>query len=281
MSASLPPLASTGGSAPGTAACLRVCAALTTAVLAAFAAVCLGPARADDRLPRPTALRTFSDVEISEGFFKIAFGAEFHTSSRIDRIRKYDGPIRVFIADSGRTDRRRQVEEIIGDIRDRVAGLDIGITQDRAAANMVVSLVRDRDLAGMIRNVYGRDRARHIQSSLEPQCLSGFRKDESYRIVHSDVILVVDAGEFVFTDCAYEELLQALGPINDDATVPWTMFNDDVQLGFFGLYDQYLLNILYHPRIRPGMSRDEASAALPQILPEVRAFVAGKNGLPR
>jgi DUF2927 family protein len=249
-------------------------------VLASLATL-VAAAPAEDAGRKPAEHRTFTDHEITDGFFKIAFGAEFHTSARIDRVRKYDGAIRVFIADSGQPERRRQLEAIIADIRDRVAGLDIGVTSDRSGANMVVSLVRDRDLAGTIRNVYGRDRARSIQSSLEPQCLSGFRKDESYRIVQSDVILVVDAGEFVFTDCAYEEMLQALGPINDDPSVPWTMFNDNVQLGFFGLYDQYLLNILYHPRIRPGMTRQEAAAALPAILPEVRAFVAQKNGLDR
>jgi hypothetical protein len=58
------------------------------------------------------------------------------------------------------------------------------------------------------------------------------------------------------------------------------MFNDDVQLGYFGLYDQYLLNILYHPRIRPGMTRKEIEPLLRQILPEVRAWVARVNGLP-
>jgi hypothetical protein len=26
------------------------------------------------------------------------------------------------------------------------------------------------------------------------------------------------------------------------------MFNDDVQMGFFDVYDQFLLNILYDPR---------------------------------
>ena len=88
------------------------------------------------------------------------------------------------------------------------------------------------------------------------------------------MILVADAGDFVFYDCVYEELLQALGPINDDASVPWTMFNDDVQMGFFGLYDQYLLNILYHPRIRPGMTRAEVEAVLPEVLPAVRAWIA-------
>ena len=66
---------------------------------------------------------------------------------------------------------------------------------------------------------------------------------------------MVDAGDFIFYDCAYEEMLQSLGPINDDESVPWTMFNDNVQMGFFDVYDQYLLNMLYHPRIRPGMNR--------------------------
>jgi len=67
----------------------------------------------------------------------------------------------------------------------------------------------------------------------------------------------VDAGDFTFYDCAYEELLQGLGAINDDPSVPWTMFNDDVQMGFFDVYDQYLVNILYDPRIRPGMTKAE------------------------
>ena len=93
------------------------------------------------------------------------------------------------------------------------------------------------------------------------------------------MLIVADAGEFVFYDCIYEELLQSLGPINDDTTVPWSMFNDDVQMGFFDLYDQYLLNLLYHSRMRPGMTREEARAVVGEILPDVRAFVAQANDL--
>ena len=59
------------------------------------------------------------------------------------------------------------------------------------------------------------------------------------------------------------------------------MFNDDVQMGFFDIYDQYLLNILYDRRIRPGMTRAEVRAVLPEILPSVRAWVAKINKLPR
>ena len=230
---------------------------------------------------RAAERKDFTDAEIIEGFFKIVFGAEFLPTGRADRVRKYDGPVRVYIDNRAKPDRHKQVISTVADIATRIQHIDIATTDKRSEANVVVTLVRDRDLARTIRSVYGTDRARSIQRSLDPQCLSGFRKDENFRILHSEVILVVDAGTFIFFDCVYEELLQALGPINDDSTVPWTMFNDDVQFGFFSVYDQYLLNLLYHPRIKPGMTREEVQAALPDILPAVRAWVAQVNQLPR
>jgi Protein of unknown function (DUF2927) len=228
---------------------------------------------------RAAEQKTFTDEQITDGFFKIAFGAELAIAGRADRIRKYEQPVRVFVDSRAEPDRRRQVADVVADIATRIEHLDVAMTEERAASNVGVTLVRKRDFAATIRAFYGRDRARRIQRSLEPQCLSGFSKDEQYRIVHSDVILVVDAGDFIFYDCVYEELLQALGPINDDSSVPWTMFNDEVQKGFFDVYDQYLLNILYDPRIRPGMTREEVRAVLPQVLPSVRAFVAKVNSL--
>ncbi len=230
---------------------------------------------------RAAERKTFTDAEIIDGFFKVALSAEFHGAGRVDRIRKFDVPVRIYLDNRAQPDRRKQVTAVIEDIRRRIKNLDIAVTPTRNQANVVVTLVRDRDLTRTIRTIYGREPARRIQKSLEPQCLSSFRKDESFRIVHADALLVADAGDFIFYDCAYEELLQALGPINDDASVPWSMFNDDVHLGFFGIYDQYLLNILYDPRIRPGMTRDEVQAALPEVLTSVRAWVAEVNKLPK
>lgn len=258
----------------------RRAAALIGLIAAAAVAFTSAISAADDpeiARRRATERKNFTDAEIADGFFKVTFGAEFHIAGGVDRIRKFDGPVRVYIDNRATPDRTRQLEAGIADIRSRIRNLDIARTDRREEANMIVSLVNDRDLARMIRTVYGIDRARRIQRSLEPQCLSGFRKDENSRILRSDVIITADAGDFVFYDCVYEELLQALGPINDDTTVPWTMFNDDVQMGFFSLYDQYLLNILYDPRIRPGMTRAEVQALLPAVLPAVRTFVEENN----
>jgi hypothetical protein len=222
---------------------------------------------------------TFTDAEIIDGFYRIVFGAEFHVSGSVDRIRKYEKPVRVLADSRAKPDRRKQVENVVDDIRSKIRHLDIAMADSSKEANITVTLVRDRDIEKTIRKFYGREQAARIVKSLEPQCLSGFRKDELFRIERSDVIVVVDAGEFIFRDCIYEELLQALGPINDDDDLPWTMFNDEVQMGFFGIYDQYLLNILYDPRIRAGMTKDQVKELLPQILPDVRAWVTKVNGL--
>lgn len=251
---------------------------------AAFAAVTLlaSAAHAEDRAitkRRAAERKTFTDAQIFDGFFRTAFGAELRFSGNSDRIRKYHVPIRVHVENRATPDRSAQVAEVVADIKNRVANLDIAMTADKSAANVEVLLLRERDFYPTLRKVYGGDRTKKIQKSLDPQCLSGFRKDARFRIQHSDVYLVADAGEFIFYDCVYEELLQSLGPINDTDKVPWTMFNDDVQMGFFDVYDQYILNILYHPRVQAGMTRAQMRALLPEIMPEVRAFVAKVNDL--
>jgi hypothetical protein len=224
--------------------------------------------------------KSFTDAEIVDGFLKTAFGAEYHLAGRVDRIRKYDAPVRVFADGVRRNNRKTQLAKVVADIASRVRHLDIAMVDRSDDANVAVKLVRDRDLFRTISTFYGADRAREIRSSLDPQCLSGFRKNDNYEIEHSDVILTVDNGDFIFLDCAYEELLQSLGPINDTNAIPWTMFNDNVQMGFFDVYDQYLLNILYDPRIKAGMTVQEVKAVLPQVLVDVRIWVTKVNGLP-
>ena len=256
-----------------------------TAALAAIAlSETLVPSAAVAEVPaiaqrQRTEKKIFTDSEIIEGFLKTAFGAEYHLAGRVDRIRKYEAPVRVF-ADGARADRKAQLARIVADIAARVQHLDIAMAGDNDDANVLVKLVRDRDLYRTITTFYGSERAKEIRSSLDPQCLSGFRKNERFEIEHSDVILTVDNGDFVFFDCAYEELLQSLGPINDTSSVPWTMFNDNVSMGYFDVYDQYLLNLLYDPRIKAGMTVQEVRAVLPDVLADVRAWVRKVNNLP-
>lgn len=223
--------------------------------------------------------KSFTDSQIVDGFLKTAFGAEYHLAGRVDRIRKYETPVRVF-TDGGTAARKKQIGKVVADIGRRVQHLNIAMVENSNEANVTVKLVRDRDLYPTLASFYGEDRANEIRTSLDPQCLSGFRKNDQFEIERSDVILTTDNGDFTFYDCAYEEMLQSLGPINDTNSVPWTMFNDNVSMGFFDIYDQYLLNILYDPRIKAGMTVQQVRTVLPQVLADVRVWVAKVNELP-
>ncbi len=248
--------------------------------MAAFAALGSIPAHGEDPqiASRRAAERTdFTNDEIRDGFFKIAFGAELQLGKPAGRVRKFNEPVRIFVESASGPDRRGDLAMVVADIRARINHLDIAVTSDRREANFVVRLVSERKVKATIRALYGNDKAKKIQKALNPECLSGIGKDERFHIRRAEVILPIDAGDFTFYDCAYEEMLQALGVINDDASVPWTMFNDDVQMGFFDVYDQYLLNILYDPRVKAGMTRDEVDAVLPEILSSARAWVRNVN----
>src|SRR3979409_2561786 len=85
--------------------------------------------------------KSFTDGEIADGFFKTAFGAEYHLAGRVDRIRKYDTPVRVF-ADGNRPDRKAQLAKVVADIGQRIQHIDIAMAETRDAANVLVTMVR-------------------------------------------------------------------------------------------------------------------------------------------
>ena len=62
--------------------------------------------------------KIFTDSEIADGFFKTAFGAEYHLAGRVDRIRKYHLPVRVYV-DGTRPDRKAQLAKVVADIARR------------------------------------------------------------------------------------------------------------------------------------------------------------------
>src|ERR1700733_9822225 len=112
--------------------------------------------------------KTFTDAEIVEGFLKTTFGAEFQLAGRVDRIRKYVTPVRVF-AEGNRTDRKTQLAQVVADIAKRVQHLDIAMASSAEDANITVKLVRDRDLTRTIAKDYGSERAKEIKTSLDQQ----------------------------------------------------------------------------------------------------------------
>src|SRR5215470_5300959 len=84
------------------------------------AAVAAAAEDAEITARRAAERKTFTDAQITEGFFKTVFGAELRLRGRTDVIRKYDGPVRVFIETRAQPDHRADVAKVVDDIRAHV-----------------------------------------------------------------------------------------------------------------------------------------------------------------
>lgn len=177
-------------------------------------------ANADIDARRAAERTEFSDAEIRDGFFKTAFHAELQFGGNEERIRKFEEPVRLFVADQTGSGRRADVVAIAADIKRHIGRLELTVVNDRRDANFIVMLLPSGDLTKTIRARYGLEKARQIEQKLAPQCLSGISRDKGFRIRRAEVLLPADVDGFSFYDCAYEELLQGLGVINDDNSVP-------------------------------------------------------------
>ncbi|MBY8976532.1 DUF2927 domain-containing protein [Rhodobacteraceae bacterium NNCM2] len=69
--------------------------------------------------------------------------------------------------------------------------------------------------------------------------------------------------------CIEEEISQAMGLIRDDDDVRPSLFNEDEEFAFLTEHDEYLLRILYDPRILPGTRREDALPIARQIAREL------------
>jgi hypothetical protein len=146
------------------AATRRVCKPMPV-ILIAMALVMIGGSAANAENPeishRRASERTdFTNDETKDGFFKIAIKAELQIGAPVERVRKFDAPVRIFVDSKALPDRRSDIASIVADIRSRVNHLDVAVTDDRQTANFVVRLVAERDLGRTIRSLYGSDRAK-------------------------------------------------------------------------------------------------------------------------
>lgn len=69
--------------------------------------------------------------------------------------------------------------------------------------------------------------------------------------------------------CLQEEITQGLGLANDSPHARPSIFNDDEEFAFLTAHDEKLLRILYDPRLRTGMSADQARPIIQQIASEL------------
>jgi hypothetical protein len=227
----------------------------------------------------------FTDTDILRNFERIVFYDEYAagagylpSAGASGGLRKWTGPVRMSIefGVSVPKDQRAADSAMVADYArrlSRVAGHPIS-TGARAANFHVLVLGEDDRAEGLAR-------IRELVPDLDSTTLSVFRfmprtvhclvvafsgGDDSYSYTRAIAWIRAEHPELMRRACIHEELAQGLGLANDSPAARPSIFNDDDEFALLTRHDEILLDLLYDPALRPGMTQDEARPILRRLL---------------
>ncbi len=208
----------------------------------------------------------FSDRSVIHGFNKTVFGSEFASGGgQSHYIRKFRKPVKFYIHNRSRKNRRRAARRFILSLNRSVRGLRTQVVTNPDRANFHLYIVDRRDYNDTVRNIVYRNSSARVRG----RCMvrSVFTR---FGISRSDAVIVSNEGEKLFRRCLTEEVLQGLGPLNEDTSLKASMFNDRSRHTRFTRFDRYILNMLYDKRLKSGDSQKSVQSLLPVVLRDVK-----------
>jgi hypothetical protein len=239
---------------------------LISMLTAALAASGKQPAPPGSFQGAPPQYTRFSAAELMRGFLALSFGSDLRIGAVPRGIRRFEHPIRAAVIAGGSVDRAAVMQRVLEEYAQKVPNLHLRITADAASADIEVRLIDEKDFTSALRTTFGAKLTKTFVARTNPQCMTSVKSSADGRIVRSVTFIIVDKSDDVFLDCAYHELLHAVGLSNHDQHNPWTTLNQKRMVGYLSVYDRALLTLLYDPRIQPGMTAKQARARLPQLI---------------
>ena len=232
----------------------------------------------------------FTDTMLVRNFMAIALEEEYARGQGLrpsggapSAIKKWTQPVRItteFTPNVPLDQRdwdRAEVAKYANRIRG-ITGHDIQVTDQAANFHVIFAAQDDQSLVA--------DRIRQIVPDVNPQALRLFRdiprgihclvvafatENGGYDYGNAIAVIRSEHPELMRRSCIHEEVAQGFGLTNDDPRARPTIFNDDDEFALLTRHDELLLQILYDPRLRPGMSAEAA-------LPIVRSRAAALTG---
>lgn len=210
--------------------------------------------------PASVAAQSFTPDELIDGFGRTVFGSEYGLFST-PYLRRFEGPVDVHVDARTRTvDAGGRVRDFVRWLSLQVPNLDLRLVQEPTRADLRIHVVDRAAYAETVRaKVYSSPFA-----TVRGRCLvrSVFTRAGLSR---SDAVIVADEGDALMRRCMGEEIMQGLGPLNDDRALTRSMFNDTTPFTRVQRFDLLLLAMLYDPRLKSGMTPDEVAPLLPAV----------------
>lgn len=244
--------------------------------------VARGELRHDDGTSIPV-----SAEKLADDFIKVALYDEYTrendelvAKAQASHLRRWNDKVRISIGfgdsvpPATRTRDRHEVQSFAERMAE-VTGHDIVATP--GTGNFTVLFVSEDErqqigsrLMQLIPGIPGKD-IDSIQS-LSPQIYcTVFAYSMGQSPVYTDAVAVIrsELSPRLRTSCIQEELSQGMGLANDSPDARPSIFNDDEEFALLTHHDQLLLKMLYDPRLKPGMTIDEARPIILKIAHEL------------
>ncbi len=235
------------------------------------------PAPAGSFAGAPPQYTRFSIAELTRGFLSLAFGSDLRIGAAPRGIRRFDHPIRAAVISDGSVDRAAAMQRILEEYAAKVPGLHLTVVAATADFDIEVRLIDQKDFTSALTAAFGAKIAKTFVRRTNPQCMTSVNSSADGGILRSVSFIVVDQGDKMFLDCAYHELLHAIGLSNHDQRNPWTALNQNRTVGYLTVYDRALLTLLYDPRMRLGMTAGKARSVLPGVIGELGLAAPAKG----
>lgn len=246
------------------------CAVLLIVATAAHAASDLKLAPTGAFTGAPAQYTKFTSQELMRGFLALAFGSDLRLGVKPKGIRRFDRNITTFVSSDASIDRKAAMETIIAEYGAVTPNLKTSPAGNEDDADLVVHLIDEGKFKSALIDAFGARVAETFVRRTDPQCMTSVKSRGDGVILRSVSFVIADQGDNVFLDCAYHEMLHALGLSNHDQSNPWTTLNQRRMVGYLSVYDRTLLTLLYDSGVAPGMSRSEVRRILPAVIRKVR-----------
>ena len=229
--------------------------------------------------PKTIPEAPYSNDQVVRNFIQIALRAEASDTSGFGRgigVTKWVTPLRYSVVGARPRDQKK-IGSLIARLRgltgadiaeavDEPANFRISFVPFRQRDAMVAMLSREVALGPSVGSMVNRWRVGENEKCLG---LVSFHPNSS-AIAKADILIKDELPPQIRNDCIVEEIVQSFGLMNDDPRVRPSIFNDDQQYHELTSHDEYLLRILYDPRIFPGMSAGEAMPIANRIIYQLR-----------
>lgn len=204
------------------------------------------------------------DIKIAQrDFMRIMLSGEFSGNSKFAKsIKKYDTTVRFAIINHAKLDRRPAVRSFIWELPQKIQGLKASVVSNPDKANFRIHVVDKNQYAAVMRKYILKDNNAEVRG----QCFVNISPGKQNGISSTDVLIVSDRDERTFNRCLVEEVLQGLGPLADKGHRKYSVFNSKSQHHSFTLHDRVLLNALYDPRIKAGMSKKQVKKVISNVI---------------